>query len=98
MLKKTIISVAAPATFVVLVALAVAVANDLPNSALLRDGAAVLEGPWYFGLFSTIGGVAWLAAGACACLLCGRRSHRRLLRAVAVSSPRLGYRRPLPRP
>jgi len=53
-----------PVGAVMVLMLLVARLADVPVTDLLRDATAVLDGPWYAGLFSTTGIALWAAAGA----------------------------------
>lgn len=93
MLGRVLAVVAVPALIAVTIALGIAVATDVPASSLLRDPAAVLEGPWYVGFFSTSGGVLWFISGAVSLLALSLdvpHRCRSLLRALAISSLILG--------
>lgn len=82
-----------PVAVVMVVALAVAYLADVPVSDLLRDPSAVLDGPWYVGLFSTTGIALWAVAVAVSLLPLAANPDgpvRRLLVAGAVGSLLLG--------
>ena len=53
-----------PVAAFMMLALAVARLADIPVTDLLRDATAVMDGPWYAGLFSTTGVALWAAAAA----------------------------------
>ncbi len=92
-LKRLLIYVFVPLALVLLVALATAYIRDIPVTDLLRDPSAVLDGPFYVGLFSTAGIALWSAAAAM-CLLTmatgATGAERSLLVAGAVISLILG--------
>jgi hypothetical protein len=82
-----------PLTALMLAALGLAYLSDIPVTDLLRDPSAVLDGPWYVGIFSTTGIALWASTGAM-CLLAlsadPAKSARSLLVAGAVISFVLG--------
>jgi len=90
---RRLLYVLVPLLALILGALGVAYMGDLPVTDLLRDPSAVLDGPWYVGVFSTTGIALWAAAGAM-CLLAlsaePGKSARSLLVAGAVISFMLG--------
>ncbi len=67
-LKRLGTYVLLPLLLVTLAILALAYARDIPVTDLLRDPSAVLDGPFYVGLFSTSGIALWASAAAM-CLL-----------------------------
>jgi hypothetical protein len=91
--KRLLLFVLLPLAVVMAIALGLAYTGDIAVSDLLRDPSAVLDGPWYVGVFSTTGIALWAVAGAL-CLLTlsaqPSREARFLLIAGAVMSFVLG--------
>ena len=91
--KRLVLFVLLPSSALMVIALGIAYAGDVPVSDLLRDPSAVFDGPWYVGVFSTTGIALWAVAGAL-CLLTlaaePSREARSLLIAGAVMSFVLG--------
>jgi hypothetical protein len=91
--KRLFLYVLLPLTVLMAAALGTAYVGDLSVSDLLRDPSAVLDGPWYVGVFSTTGIALWAVAGAL-CLLTlssePSKGARSLLIAGAVMSFVLG--------
>lgn len=66
--RRIVNRVLLPVAAILIAALGLAYARGIPVSDLLRDTSAVLDGPWYAGMFSTLGIALWAAAAA-VCLL-----------------------------
>jgi hypothetical protein len=90
---KRLLYVLLPLLALMLVTLGIAYIADVPVTDLLRDASAVLDGPWYAGLFSTTGIALWASAGAMSLLALTAepsKNLRSLLIAGAVVSFMLG--------
>jgi hypothetical protein len=90
---KRLLYVLVPLLALMLVTLGIAYIADVPVTDLLRDASAVLDGPWYAGIFSTTGIALWAAAGAMSLLALTAepsKNLRSLLVATAVVSFMLG--------
>jgi hypothetical protein len=90
---KRLLYVLLPLLALMLVTLGVAYISDVPVTDLLRDPSAVLDGPWYAGVFSTTGIALWASAGAMSLLALTAepsKNLRSLLVASAVVSFMLG--------
>jgi hypothetical protein len=79
-----------PLLALMLVTLGVAYISDVPVTDLLRDPSAVLDGPWYAGLFSTTGIALWASAGAM-CLLALTAEPSAKLRSLLVAGAVISF-------
>ncbi len=83
-LRRMVLRVLLPVTAFFVLVSGVAYLRGIPVTDLLRDTSAVLDGPWYAGLFSTLGVALWAVAGAL-CLLALVAEPKGALRSLLIA-------------